>query len=194
MRPRSKYLVVGLLLCLVVIALLLSSRLGGEHKLPFNSDAFVSVSQIAVLPARPSVAQRVEHLLLVTEEHFFNHTPRAVSLSAQPVSKWGVQSLLHLGAAYAGTRYLVSKDPAAGTVSFGTTGTMNGPQFIFAVEDTLSRSNVTWLDASKVMRTEPLALLRFPEAKTVVVLPKSDVTNFLRTNGIDPHRFDQAAK
>lgn len=193
MRSRLKYLVVGLLLCLLVIALLLSPWLGG-HPLPFNPDSFISISLITALPAKPSLGQRVERLLLVTEDHFFSHTPRAVSLSAQPAKTWCVQPLLNLCSDYSGMCYLIPKELIAGTLSFGTTNTMNGPQFISAIEDTVSRSNVTWLDASNISRTEPLALLRFPEAKTVVALPKSDVADFLRTNKIDPHRFDNAGK
>jgi hypothetical protein len=190
MSSRSKYVVAGFLLCLLVIALLLFCLLPGGRSLPFNTDAFVSTSRIPTLPTRPSLGQRAEHLLLVTEEHFFDHTPRAVSISAQSASKWGVEPLLNICTGYSSTRYLMSKDLAAGTVSFGTTNTMNGPQFISAIEDTVSRSNVTWLDSSHAWRTEPLALLRFPEAKTVVVLPKSEVADFLRTNGIDPKAID----
>ncbi len=194
MRSRLKYILAGFVLCILAIVLLVFLMLGGPRPLPFNTDAFVSTSRIATLPPRPNLAQRAEHLMLVTEEHFFNHTPRAVSISAQPASKWGVQQLLNMCTGLSGVSYLMSGDLAAGTVSFGTSNTMNGPQFMSAIEDTVCRNNVIWLDSSKGRRTEPLALLRFPEQKTIVVLPKSEVADFLRTNGIDPHRFQDTNK
>jgi hypothetical protein len=187
-----KYVVTAFLLFILMFTLLLFFL--PRHPLPFDTGAFVSISRTAMLPPKPNLAQRVEHMLLITEEHFFDHTPKAVSISAQPVTKWGVASLLNMCGNYSGTRYLISKDLAAGTVPFGNTNTMNGPQFISAIEDTISRSNVNWQDSSQVWRTEPLALLRFPEYKTIVVLPESEVADFLRTNGIDPHRFDDARK
>ena len=192
MRSRLKFIVAGFLLCVLVIALVLFFKLSGPPGLPFNTDAFVSTSRMAVLPPKPSLAQRAEHVVLITEEHIFNHTPRAVSEPPQPATKWRVQLLLNMCTDLSGTRYLMSRELAAGTVLFSTTNRMNGPQFMTAIEDTVCHSNVNWLDSSNVMRKEPLALLRFPEEKTVVVLPKSEVADFLRTNKIDPRRFGKA--
>ncbi len=195
MRSRSKYVVAGFLLCLLAIVLLPFLLLHGPHPLPFDADAFVSSSRIAVLPRRPSFAQRLEHLILITEDHLFDHRPLAFSVSGEPVTKWGVQSLLNRCSGLSNTSYLMSGELAAGTVSFGvpTTSTLhwreNGPQLITAIEDTVCHSNVTWLDSSKGWRTEQLELLRFPEQKTIVVLPKSEVADFLRTNKIEPGRF-----
>lgn len=191
MRSRLKLILAALFLCFLAIGLLLFLLLRAGHPLPFNPDAFVSTSRIVTLPAKPNLAQRVEHLLLVTEDHLFDHRPRAVSMGAQPASKWGVQPLLNLCTGYSSTQYLIPKDLAAGTVSFGTTNPMDGPQFIAAIENTVCHSNVAWLDSSKGQRTEPLALLRFPEQNAIVVLPKSDVADFLRTNKLDPHRFEE---
>ncbi len=136
-----------------------------------------------MLPSRPNLGQRAEHLILITEEHFFNHTPKAVSVTGEPVRKWDIQSLLNRCTGLTGTAYLMSSELAAGTVSFGnfgTNSTMNGPQILTAIEDTICHSNVTWLDSSKGWRTEQLELLRFPEQKTIVVLPKSEVADFLK--------------
>lgn len=191
MRSRLKYIVAGLLLCVALVVLFLFFALRGPAPLPFSTGGFVSTSKIRVMPPNPSLAQRVEHLIMTIEEHLSGSN--AYSVSAVPAAKWGVQSLLNLLTDFSGTRYLMSAELAAGTVSFGTTNAMNGPQFTTAIENTVCHSNVNWWDSSrKGWRAEQLELLRFPEQKMILVLPKSDVADFLRTNKIDPRRFGKA--
>ncbi|HZV36448.1 MAG TPA: hypothetical protein VFB72_17865 [Verrucomicrobiae bacterium] len=92
-----------------------------------------------------------------------------------------------------GTRYLMPAQIAAGIVQFGHSNALDGPQMIAAVESALQKSDTGWWDAkAKKWRAEPLQLLRFPAQKTVVLLPKSEVADFLRTNGIDARRFGKA--
>lgn len=74
---------------------------------------------------------------------------------------------------------------AAGVVQFGNASTLNGDQWVSAFEKELQTGDVQFWDSQiKRMRHEHLALLRFAKQKTVVVLPESEVADFLRTNKI----------
>ena len=72
---------------------------------------------------------------------------------------------------------------AAGSVRFGNTNTLNGPQWAAAFEKALQTGTPEWWDAEqKKMRDENLVLIRFPEQRTVLVLPPEKATEFQRTN------------
>ena len=70
-------------------------------------------------------------------------------------------------------------------MQFGYTTALAGPQWVAALENELQKGDVEYSDSSaKAMRSTHLALLRFPEQKTILVLPETGVADFIRTNGI----------
>lgn len=80
-------------------------------------------------------------------------------------------------------RYLMPPFVAAGSVRFGNTNMLNGPQWVAAFEKALQTGTPEWWDAEqKKMRDENLVLIRFPEQKTVLVLPREKAAEFQRTN------------
>lgn len=89
-----------------------------------------------------------------------------------------------------GNRYLTPKCLEVANVQFGFTNTLKDGQFVAAAESTLQTNDVEfWDDSIKKMRHEHLHFLRFARQKVVVVLPASEVADFLRTNHIQMDKF-----
>ena len=108
---------------------------------------------------------------------------RSFSFPASPTNRCGVQGLLNQCMEVSGDRYLMPPVVAAGSVRFGNTTMLNGPQWVAAFEKALQTGTPEWWDAEqKKMRDENLVLIRFPEQKTVLVLPQDKAVEFQRTN------------
>jgi len=94
-----------------------------------------------------------------------------------------IQGMLNQCTEVSGVRYLMPPFVAAGSVRFGNTNTLNGPQWAAAFEKALQTRTPEWWDAEqKKMRDENLVLIRFPEQRTVLVLPQEKAAEFQRTN------------
>jgi hypothetical protein len=94
-----------------------------------------------------------------------------------------IQGMLNQCMEVSGVRYLMPPFVAAGSVRFGSTNALNGPQWVAAFEKALQTGTPEWWDAEqKKMRDENLVLIRFPEQRTVLVLPQDKAAEFQRTN------------
>ncbi|HEY1718609.1 MAG TPA: sigma-70 family RNA polymerase sigma factor [Verrucomicrobiae bacterium] len=95
------------------------------------------------------------------------------TLSASPVQLCSISGLLNQCMEISGWRYLIDKDVSAGTVKFGSQKEMTGEEWVAAFENALQTGKPEWWDGkTKRMHRENLVLIRFPEQKTVLVLPK----------------------
>jgi RNA polymerase sigma factor (sigma-70 family) len=80
-----------------------------------------------------------------------------------------------------GTKYLIDKYAAAGSVVFGNTNTMDGLQWVAQFEKALETRTPEWWDFSRgkgFRRKENLVLIRFPTQKIVLVVPREKAAKF----------------
>jgi hypothetical protein len=68
--------------------------------------------------------------------------PSQSRLLPQPVQQWPISYLLHQCMWASGTHYMIAKEVAGQTVSFGTTNTLDGVQWATAAEEALSRNGL----------------------------------------------------
>jgi len=190
-RKIIKYFIPGLLVLFVVVTgtLLFPVKPKPIPPLPFDATTFISTPPPAspfVLPANAPLLKRFGFYLLVTIPQKLHGTNNSTwSFPASPKTFCSIQGLLIQCAQVTGMRYLMPLSVAAGGVQFGNTKTLNGPQWVGAFEKELQTGDVQYWDAgTRTMKREHLALLRFPEQKTILVLPEADVAEFQRTNGI----------
>jgi hypothetical protein len=191
MGRRFKQLVTVLLV--LSLALAVALFFVGKPKpvppLPFEATNFVSTAPPVSLLAPPTNApawKRMGFYLLVTLPQKFRGTNASTwSFPASPRTGCSIHGLLDECAQVTGGRYLMPLGIAAGAVQFGNTNTLNGPRWVAAFENELQKGDVQYWDApTKRMKQEHLVLLRFPEQKTILVLPESGVAEFERTNRI----------
>jgi len=178
---------VGLLCAgaLLVGGMFLMMRTKVQAPLLFDAGGLIATTPptIASLPPNASLKDRISYILIVkvmtkaqsATKHLFPPTPTT--------NRCSVQGLLNQCTGVTGERYLMPPFVAAGTVRFGNTNTLNGPQWVSAFENALQTGTPEWWDAEqKKMRDENLVLIRFPEQKTVLVLPQEKAAEFQRTN------------
>ena len=191
MRAPVKRFLAGFILIFMMLigALVFLSWPKPIPPLPFDAKSFVSTTPPTFSPPpNAGVYDRIRFSLFnLMQKHA--GTNSTWSFGASPKMDCSVQGLLNQCSEVTGTRYLMSLEVTAGSVQFGNTNTLNGPQWVTAFETALQTSDVEFWDQKlKRMRHEPLVLLRFPAQKTILVLPASEVTEFQRTNGIHmPH-------
>jgi hypothetical protein len=80
-----------------------------------------------------------------------------------------------------GSKYLIDKNVAAGSVVFGSTNTLNGAQWVASFEQSLETGMPEWWDFSRgkgFRRKENLVLIRYPRQKFVLVVPKDKVAKY----------------
>jgi hypothetical protein len=192
MRTPIKYsLMLVFLMALVYGTFVYLSHPKPVPPLPFDTNRFVSTKTLAiVLQPHPTLLQRIGYSVLDSWEKLSGSDKGTWAFPAEPLTNCTVQVLLNDCMNASGARYLMPLDVTCGIVQFGHTNTLDGPQYVSAVEDALQHTDVGWWQqATKKWRKEHLVLLRFPQQKTVVVLPESEVADFERTNGIDPRGF-----
>jgi len=79
------------------------------------------------------------------------------------------------------TRYVIDKDIASGNVLFGYTNTMKGSAWGAAFENALEPGTIEyWSPDRKGFRHESPILIRYPEYKTVFVVPPKKADRFQR--------------
>ena len=190
MRTSFKRYLLGFLVFFAALAgaVIFTSRPKPIPPLPFDASNFVSTttnSYITPPPPTASFGTRALYFLYDEKQKIFGKSVPKWSFGASPKTACSIQGLLNQCANVTGNRYLMPPDIAAGVVQFGNTNTLNGPEWVAAFETELKTGNVQWWDQQNQQRRwEHLALLRFPEQKTVLVLPESSAADFLRTNGI----------
>ena len=78
-----------------------------------------------------------------------------------------------------GWHYLIDKEVSAGGVNFGWSKVLNGEEWVTAFENALQTNAPEWWDAKlKRQRQENLVLIRYPNQKIVLVLPKDKAVKY----------------
>jgi hypothetical protein len=78
-----------------------------------------------------------------------------------------------------GNRYLVDRQVPAGSVQFGCPQVFNGEEWVSAFENALQTGTPEWWDAKlKRQRQENLVLIRYPEQRTILVLPRDESAKY----------------
>ncbi|HYG34604.1 MAG TPA: hypothetical protein VEC99_07470 [Clostridia bacterium] len=72
-----------------------------------------------------------------------------------------------------GVRYVIAREVAAGTVEFGHTNTLSGPQWVQAFTDALQHGQPEWWDPQAQKFIKENLVLVTNNARTVLVLPKA---------------------
>ena len=123
--------------------------------------------------------------LPITENPQNGFTPsRRPTITSLVAGKWAVQGLLNHCMEVSGIRYLLDKDLAGATLQFGYTNTPNGKDFAATVEEALQTDPpVEWreLPQAKILRRENLVLIKQPDKKTVLVVPKDKAARYQRS-------------
>lgn len=191
MRASFKRYVLGFLIFFAALAgvLFFTSRPKPiPPPLPFNPTNFVSTTTNSYKftpPPNAPFLTRAFFFLLGEKQKIFGKGVSRWSFPASPKMPCSIQGLLNQCANVTGNRYLMPTNITTGVVQFGNSNTLNGPQWVAAFETELKTGDVQyWDQQNRQMRHEHLALLRFPEQKTVLVLPESGAADFQRTNGI----------
>lgn len=185
---KSKYfLAVALFASFSVVILSISFHARPARPLPFDTNQFVITTKFLDQikpPANAKLSERFRYWIFQREVNWTG-TNSNWSFPVSPAKACSVQALLNQCTEISWTRYLMPNQIAAGVVTFGNTNILDGPHFLAATEDALQHGDAGWWDTAKqTWRKEPLQFVRFPEQKVIVVLPKSEVADFLRTNGI----------
>ena len=143
-----------------------------EHTKPepkFNLKDFRATSY-------PTMAAAMPQDLVYQVTNGYGH-PLNYSFTVSPVRGCSINGLLNQCMEVSGWRYLIDTNVAAGSVQFGCAKAMNGKEWVAAFENTLQTEKPEWWE-NKHMRRENLVLIRFPEQKTVLVLPKEKATKY----------------
>ncbi len=153
--------------------------------LPFDAKGFVATTPPTTfsLPSNPSLKDRFRYTVFTLMMKMSSSTNKYMFGATSVTNRCLVQGVLNQCMEVSGVRYLMPPFVAAGTVRFGNTNTLNGPQWVAAFENALQTGTPEWWDAEqKKMRDENLVLIRFPEQKAVLVLPQDKAAEFQRTN------------
>jgi hypothetical protein len=136
------------------------------------------------LPPGATLTQRAFTWWYENRHRFQKPRPLAYSFSASQTTRCSIHGLLNQCMEITGTRYVIAKDVAAGTIEFGHTNTLNGTQWVAAFTEALQNSQPEWWDPqAKRFHKENLALIT-NDARTVLVLPKAMAQEF-RARGAD---------
>ncbi len=99
--------------------------------------------------------------------------PLNYTFPIEPVQRCSISGLLNQCMEVSGWHYLIDKEVAAGGVQFSCPKVYNGTEWVAAFENALQNNKPEWWDARlKRQRQENLVLIRYPEQKTILVLPK----------------------
>jgi len=183
----SRRWVVGLVCAIVLFAgvMFLMPNTRAPAPLPFDAGGYVVTTPPTTfsLPPNPSLKDRFRYTLFTLMMKMSSSTNKYMFGATSLTNRCLVHGLLNQCMEVSGVRYLMPSSVAAGSVRFGNTNTLNGPQWVAAFEKALQTGTPEWWDAEqKKMRDENLVLIRFPEQKTVLVLPQEKAAEFQRTN------------
>jgi RNA polymerase sigma factor (sigma-70 family) len=124
--------------------------------------------------AYPTMSPEMAQFMTNSYGHPLNYT-----FPISPAQRCSINGLLNECMEVSGWRYLMDKDVAAGGVQFGCPKVFNGEEWVAAFENALQTNRPEWWDAKlKKQRRENLVLIRYPEQKTVLVLPKDKAAKY----------------
>jgi RNA polymerase sigma factor (sigma-70 family) len=99
------------------------------------------------------------------------------SFPITPIRRCSISGLLDECMDASGWQYLIDKNVADGSVEFGNSKVMNGEEWVAAFENALQNGKPEWFDHGKD-RKENLVLIRYPERKIVLVVPKEEAAKY----------------
>jgi len=179
--------VVGLVCFGVLVAgvMFLMPNTRAPAPLPFDAGGLVATTPPTTfsLPPNPTLKDRFRHTVFTLMMKMSSSTNKYMFGATSVTNRCLIQGMLNQCTEVSGVRYLMPPFVAAGSVRFGNTNTLNGPQWAAAFEKALQTGTPEWWDAEqKKMRDENLVLIRFPEQRTVLALPQEKAAEFQRTN------------
>ncbi len=102
-----------------------------------------------------------------------------ISHPVSPPQLCSISGLLNGCMQATGFHYLIETNVAAGAVEFGNTNVLNGTEWVAAVENILQTGTPGWWDSgNKRFRKENLVLIKIPDKKVVLVLPKDKAAKY----------------
>ena len=105
--------------------------------------------------------------------------PLNYTFPISPVQRSSISGLLNQCMEVSGWHYLIYKGVSAGSVNFGCSKVLNGEEWVTAFENVLQTGEPEWWDGkTKRVRRENLILIRLPQQKTVLVLPKDKAVKY----------------
>jgi hypothetical protein len=173
-------LLVAVILILLLVAALLMTLPRRPSPLLVDPRFVVTTKPSFGVPANASFKNRVFVWWMQFQQKHGKPHPLSYSFGASPTSRCSIHGLLNQCMKVSGTRYVVAKDVAAGTVMFGPTNTLNGAQWVNAFTEALQTGQPEWWDSqTKKFRKENLVLLT-NGPRMVLVLPRDMVGEFRR--------------
>ena len=137
------------------------------RKPKFNPDDFWATRY-------PTTSPEVAQFVATSYGHPLNYT-----FPISPVQLSSISGLLNQCMEVSSWRYLIDKEVAAGNVKFGCPKVSNGEEWVAAFENALQTNTPQWWDVKlKKQRRENLVLIRYPEQKTILVLPKDKAAKY----------------
>jgi hypothetical protein len=178
-----------MLVLLVVLFLIPDAETKPSPPLPFGTNGLVATTTYEIfpshLPPHPSLKDRLvfAYVKLWLRYDPSRPNPTNWSFAASPVALCSIQGLLNQCNQASGVRYLMPIGVAVGGVQFGNSNALSGARWIASFEAALQSNTPDLWDAqTKRTHGENLVLIRYPEQRTVLVLPASEAIEFRRTN------------
>lgn len=149
-----------------------------------NDPRFVitSAPNISFPTAKAPFTQRILIGMIKLEQKLRKPRPAFANsmFTASPTTRCSIYGLLNQCTGVTGVRYVIPRDISAATIMFGNTNTLTGPQWVRAFTETIEHSQAEfWDQQTTTMRKENLVLLT-NSPRTVLVLPKSRLSEFQR--------------
>jgi hypothetical protein len=104
--------------------------------------------------------------------------PGSYSFPVSPTMGCSIHGLLMQCTDVSGVRFVIPKDVAAGSVPFGTTNVLSGPQWVQAFTEALQHGQPRWWDPQARRSVSENLVLVTNDVRTVLVLPRSWVQEF----------------
>ena len=153
---------------------------GRGQKSPFAQDprfVVTTLPQINV-PAGAGLLERGLIGWLQIQQRVLGRHPGTYSFPASPTVSCSIQGLLNQCTEVNGVRYVIPRNVAAGSVQFGHTNVLTGPQWVQAFTEALQHGQPQWWDSQAKRSVSENLVLVTNDARTVMVLPKSMVREF----------------
>jgi len=174
----GRWLLGVVILTLLLAAALLMTLPRYQSPLLVDPRFVVTTKPILLVPANAPFKDRWFVWWMQFQEKHGKPHPLSYSFGASPRNRCSIHGLLNQCMEVAGTRYLIAKDVAGGTVMFGPTNTLNGAQWVKAFTEALQTAQPEWWDSqTKKFRKENLVLLT-NGPRMVLVLPRDMVGEF----------------
>jgi hypothetical protein len=174
----GRWLLGAVILILLLAGALLMTLPSRKSPLLVDPRFVVTTKPSFGVPANAPFKDRVFLWWMQFQQKHGKPHPLRYSFGASPTNRCSIHGLLNQCMEVTGTRYVIAKDVAAGTVMFGPTNTLNGAQWVNAFTEALQTGQPEWWDSqTRKFRKENLVLLT-NGPRMVLVLPRDMVGEF----------------